>query len=121
MLLSPAFFNAGFKKMISSWKRGLATHGRDVGAQKRLTNVRYGDDLLVYVKSLPKLVYMINSLCEELALVGFQLNAAKTTIFTTCTENLPRSVDVNGGCQTAGVLSQKISSTYDLVGSGAKS
>ena len=29
--------------------------------------------------------------------MGFQLNATKTKIFTTCTEFFPRVVDINGG------------------------
>jgi hypothetical protein len=54
-----------------------------------LTNVRYAADLLVYAKSFPELVYMIESLCEELALVGVQLyKRYQDDFFTLCTENL---------------------------------
>ena len=61
-ILSPALFNAGLEEMFSSWKRRLAAHGLDVGAQEHLTNVRYVDDHLVYAKSLPELVYMTRNL-----------------------------------------------------------
>ena len=79
-VLSPALFNAGFEEAIYCWKRRLTTHGFDVGAQERLTNERYADDLLVYAKSLPELVCIIELLCEELGKVGLQSNGAKIKI-----------------------------------------
>jgi hypothetical protein len=80
------FTTPGLEETISSWKRRLATHGLDVGAQERLTKFLYAYDLLVHAKSLAELVYMIESLCEEFALVGLQPNAAKTKIFRICTK-----------------------------------
>jgi hypothetical protein len=91
------FTTPGLEETISSWKRRLATHGLDVGAQERLTKFLYAYDLLVHAKSLAELVYMIESLCEEFALVGLQPNAAKTKIFRICTKKMPRFVDINGG------------------------
>ena len=56
----------------------MTTQGFDVGAQERLTNVRYAGDLLVYAKWFPELVCTIELLCEELGKVSLQLNGAKT-------------------------------------------
>ena len=80
------FTTPGLEETISSWKRRLATHGLNVGAQERLTKFLYAYYLLVHAKSLAELVYMTESSCEKFALVGLQPNAAKTKIFRICTK-----------------------------------
>ena len=61
----------------------LLHHGIDIGAEERLTNIRYADDLLLYAQSCGFLVYMIDVLAVELACVGVTLAPAKTKIVTT--------------------------------------
>ena len=47
----------------------------------RMTITRYVDDMMLYAKSLDELVYMSETLIEELARMGFKLNTKKTKIF----------------------------------------
>ena len=47
-----------------------------------LTNVKYGDDILLFAKSREELQNMIVLLVEELRKIGLELNASKTKILT---------------------------------------
>ena len=52
----------------------------DVGAEECLTHARYADDFFLYAQSLPELVYMVGTTCEELLKAGLQLNSTKTKL-----------------------------------------
>ena len=75
-----------------------------------MRNARYADDLLLYAKSLPELVYMIQILCEELAQVGLHLNGSKTKLLTTCADCVPEFVTING--ETLDVLASDAADKY---------
>ena len=77
---------------------------------ERLRNGRYADDLPLYAKSLPELVYMIQILCEELAQVGLHLNGSKTKLLTTCADCVPEFVTING--ETLDVLAPDAAHKY---------
>ena len=62
---------------------------------ERLTNIRYADDLMLYARSLPALVEMIETLSWELHQIGWQFNAAKSKIFTTKQFDHPMYVEVS--------------------------
>jgi len=96
----------GAKKKYRDWN----THGVDVGGSERLRNGRYADDLPLYAKSLPELVYMIQILCEELAQVGLHLNGSKTKLLTTCADCVPEFVTING--ETLDVLAPDAAHKY---------
>ena len=53
-----------------------------MGHYERLTNIRYADDLMLYARSFPALVEMIETLSWEQHQIGSQLNAAKTKKIT---------------------------------------
>ena len=55
----------------------------------------YADDLMLYARSLPALVEMIETLSWELHQIGLQLNAAKSKIFTTKPLDHPMYVEVS--------------------------
>jgi len=101
-VISPILFNAGLELAFSRWKQRLGTEGwlLDVTGG-RLTNTRYADDIMIYAKSLPELVRMLDALTEELARVGLQLNAKKTKILTNdearSHDDTPAFVDTSGG------------------------
>ena len=101
-VISPILFNAGLELAFRRWKQRLGTEGwllDDAGG--RLTNTRFANDIMIYAKSLPELVRMLDSLTEELARVGLQLNAAKTKILTNdearSHDDTPTFVDTAGG------------------------
>ena len=60
---------------------------------ERLTNIRYADDLMLYARSLPALVEMIETLSWELRQIGLKLNKGK--IFTTKQLDHPMYVEVS--------------------------
>ena len=76
-------FNAALECALRKWKGKCGHHGIAMDHHERLTNIRYADDLMLYARSLPALVEMIETLSCELQQVGLQLNAAKSKIFTT--------------------------------------
>ena len=65
------------KSTMWKWTLKLRHHGVDIGADERLTNVRYADDLMLCAVSCEDMVYMIETLMVELQCMGLQLNASK--------------------------------------------
>ena len=51
---------------FEQWKMKLQTEGLYIGQQKRLTNTRYADDILLYAKSLVELQHMSELFISEL-------------------------------------------------------
>ena len=92
-ILSPMLFNA-LECALRKWK-GKCEHGIAMDHHERLTNIRYADDLMLYARSLPALVEMIETLSWELHQIGLQLNAAKSKIFTTKPLDHPMYVEVS--------------------------
>ena len=82
-ILSPLLFNAAPEYALRKRKGKCGYHGIAMDHHERLTNMRYADDLMLYARSLPALVEMIDTLSFELQQVWLQLNAAKSKIFTT--------------------------------------
>ena len=65
-VLSPSLFNAGLEHAFRNWKAKLRSQGLHVGLPERLTNVRYADDIVLYAKTSDELVFMMDSLIQEL-------------------------------------------------------
>ena len=94
-ILSPMLFNAALECALRKWKGKCGHHGIAMDHHERLTNIRYADDLMLYARSLPALVEMIETLSCELQQVGLQLNAAKSKIFTTKPLDHPMYAEVS--------------------------
>ena len=94
-ILSPLLFNAALECALRKWKGKCEHHGIAMDHHERLTNIRYADDLMLYARSLPALVEMIETLSWELHQIGLQLNAAKSKIFTTKQLDHPMYVEVS--------------------------
>ena len=97
-VLSSILFNSGLELAFSSWKVRLGNHSWMIHANgHRLTNCRYADDIMVYAKTLPELIHMIEMLFEELQKVGLAPNQSKTKILSTKIddEQLPRAVQIH--------------------------
>ena len=66
-VLSAILFNCVIDVVFESWKHRLNYHGLYVAhGLPRLTNTRYTDDRLLYVKSLDELIHMSDLLIQEL-------------------------------------------------------
>ena len=65
-ILSPMLFNAALECALRKWKGKCGHHGIAMDHHERLTNIRYADDLMLYARSLPALVEMIETLSCEL-------------------------------------------------------
>ena len=61
-ILSPLLFNAALECALRKWKGKCEHHGIAMDHHERLTNIRYADDLMLYARSLPALVEMIETL-----------------------------------------------------------
>ena len=55
------FFNAALKGALRKWKGKCEHHGIAMDHHERLTNIWYADDLMLYARSLPALVEMIET------------------------------------------------------------
>ena len=89
-------FNAGLEEAVRSWKNRLVIGGINIGHVERLTNIRFADDLMLHSKAESELVYMLETLSQELRNVGLQLNPQKTKILTTKKLTSPTFLDVDG-------------------------
>ena len=77
-MLSAIIFNYVLDIVFENWKVELAHEGLfSEGDIERLTNTRYADDILLYVKRLYELCRMAGLLIRELKKVGLHLNADK--------------------------------------------
>ena len=93
-ILSPLLCNGALECALRKWKGKCEHHGIAMDHHERLTNIRYADDLMLYARSLPALVEMIETLSWELHQIGLHLNAAKSKIFTTKQLDHPMYVEV---------------------------
>ena len=85
-VLSPLLFNAALEASVAEWKRRLHTQGIALTgepAEERLTNIRYADDLLVFAKSMPEAIEMLDLLVQVLRESGLELNVEKTKLLST--------------------------------------
>ena len=80
--MSPMLFNSGLELAMRRWKARLGDHGLLVSG-RRVTNVRYADDLIIYSNSVTELEEMLEMLVDELRKIGLAINAKKCKIFTT--------------------------------------
>ena len=55
---------------MRSWKNRLFIGGINIGHVERLTNIRFADDVMLYSKAESELVYMLETLSQELRKVG---------------------------------------------------
>ena len=79
--MSAVVCNCALDIAFERWKQRLTAHGVLISEDfERLTNTRYADDILLYVKSLVELEHMATMLIEELNLVGLKLNASKPKV-----------------------------------------
>lgn len=94
-VLSSIFFNYILDIIFERWKSRLTNEELIIDpASERLTNIRYTDDILLYVKSLMELQYMTELLIEELVQIGLVLNIKKTTILLTAFKDDGYDTDV---------------------------
>lgn len=85
--LSPILFSTVLEKIFDSlnWEtKGMNIHGR------RLTNLRFADDIVLVSQSHDEMQVMLNELMNECAKVGLLPNKDKTKVMTNCdnTRNL---------------------------------
>ena len=95
-VLSPLLFNAVLEHAMRKWKLKLTNEGLRLGQDTRLTNLRYADDLMIFATSREELVFMVETLAEELSLIGLQLNGTKTKVLTTSTSQEASHVEICG-------------------------
>jgi len=95
-VLSPSLFNAGLEHAFRNWKAKLRSQGLHVGLPERLTNVRYADDIVLYAKTSDELVFMMESLIQELGKIGLHLSPHKTKVFTTSDVESALYLDICG-------------------------
>lgn len=90
-VLSPLLFNAVLEFAMRKWKAkvrdgsGFALHSDE--EYERLTNIRYVDDIIMFLKTIDEAQHMIEVLVEIFAECGLELNAKKTKILNTNTTN----------------------------------
>ena len=72
-VLSAMVFNAGLESAFREWQSKLCEHGvlLDIDG-KRLTNVRYADDVMLFAKTEEELSAMITLLVEAFENVGLE-------------------------------------------------
>ena len=83
-VLSTLLFNAAVEMIMRQWITRLQQHGIKIQSceqGKRLTHIRYADDLIIYATSLDELTGMVNMINEELKRCGLELNGKKHYIY----------------------------------------
>lgn len=80
--LSPKLFTATleevFRELASDWEE----KGISVGGNKRLTNLRFADDIVLFSSSASELEEMLQDLNEASLKVGLSMNMSKTKLMT---------------------------------------
>ena len=71
--ISPALFNAALDATVRKWKLYVTHHGLDIGAGKRLVDIRHADDLMVYTHAVDDSAQMIEMLIVEIDKMGLEL------------------------------------------------
>jgi len=100
-VLSPLLFNSALEHAITSWKQKLLNHGLALTTDtntKRLTNIRFADDLLLFGKSMAEAIEMMEMLVDTFRLYGLELNVKKTKMLsTTVSDSESTLVDTSAG------------------------
>eukprot|EP00973_Karenia_brevis_P030948 4269341-Karenia_brevis.AAC.1 len=82
--MSPTLFNAVlediFRNCKSRWNRTAC--GVDVGADIKLTNLRFADDVLIIASSLEEVRTMLDDLVTEAGKKGLSIHPGKTKIMS---------------------------------------
>ncbi|KAJ2950316.1 hypothetical protein O0L34_g11682 [Tuta absoluta] len=90
--LSPRLFTSTleelFKKLATTWER----EGIVVG-DRRLTNLRFADDIVLFAPTAQGLTHLLDSLNAASLEVGLHMNRSKTKVMTNSTK---RKVEVEG-------------------------
>ena len=79
-IISALLFNCALDVVFSRWKNRLNDHGILMENGRRITNMRYADDILLYGKSLQEVFFMLEMLTEELRHIDLSLSAKKSKI-----------------------------------------
>ena len=95
-VLSPLLFNAGLEHAMKKWELRVQHCGLHCGPNELFTNVRYGDDLMLYARSDTDLASRMECLVEEFAAAGLNLNTSKTKILTTESLKEPMFLAIGG-------------------------
>ena len=115
-VLSSLLFNAVLEHAMRKWKLKLTNEGLRLGQDTRLTNLRYADDLMIFATSREELVFMVETLAQELffwlctcmpwcgspfraqelSLIGLQLSGTKTKVLMTSTLQGASHVEICG-------------------------
>ncbi|VDO08661.1 unnamed protein product [Brugia timori] len=108
--LSPILFNSSLEEIFRNlnWEeKGLDVNG------KKLTNLRFADDVILFANSEEELTVMINELSQQSVTAGLTMNAKKTKILTNKTNQ--KTITINGNkidiTEDATYLGQTISFT----------
>ena len=80
---SALLFNCALDVAFSRWRYRLNDHGISMENGRRITNIRYADEILLYGKSLQEVSFMLEILTEGLRHIGLSLSAKKFKILTT--------------------------------------
>ena len=87
-MLSAIIFNCVLEIVFENWKVQLTNEGLYVASDhERMTNTRYVDDILLYAKSLYGLCRMFELLINGLKKVGLHVNADKSKILHSSSED----------------------------------
>ena len=96
-IVSPVIFNAALETAFKRWKHRLLHHGLLLNnGSSRITNIRYADDILRFVKSLYELKGMLELLHEELARIGLEMHEKKTKRLTFRNDSGLNFVNIHG-------------------------
>jgi hypothetical protein len=95
-IISPLLFNSALELAMKSWMAKIGQAGIELDGGRRLTNIRYADDIMVYATSLGELTMMLEMLTVELRIIGLELNQKKTKILTTVPMQQATVVEVAG-------------------------
>ena len=79
-IISALLFNCALDVAFLRWRRRLNHHGILMENGRRITNVRYADDILLYGKSLQEVSFILEILLEDLRHIGLSLSAKKSKI-----------------------------------------
>ena len=99
--LSPMLFNAALEKVMgqlqTSWQTqgwGALVHNE---GDRRLTNLRFADDIMLIATSKRQLQRMLGELVVKVTEAGLKIHPGKTEIMSNDTENRGGSLKFDGG------------------------
>ena len=76
-VISALLFNCALDIAFYRWKQRLGDHGILMSNGRRMTNIRYADDILLYRKSLQEVCVMLEMLLQELQIIGLSMNTKR--------------------------------------------